>query len=589
MINVGIDFGTSTCCLSYVCDNEVKIIPNPITDYFTIPSLVSFSGDHCVFGSEVNHNEFPVISNIKRLIGHQGNESQLKSFFHLPLKDDDTITILYNDSEVPLNDVLSNMFRKLSYIITDYLQTDQWQCVVTVPAYFNEEQRNILWTAIRIADINCMKLLNEPSSACIGYLEGKTFSNLKVLVIDFGAGTLDLSVIDVENTGVEVLCEVCGIYGDNNLGGIDVTRILSEELNVSLTEAEELKKVNNYDTILEQHFGERVRECINRVLDVAKTTVDEIVFIGGSSKLPWLRRLVRHHLNKEPITSINNFEEKAVSMGAALHCDHVANHRSVVLIDRIPLSLGVNAMGLMNVIIPRNTTIPISKTKMYTTEEDEQASVQIDVYQGESKFLEHNTLIGSFTLDGIPKLAKGEPAIYVTIKVNVNGIVEVRAREKRGGNGQELHIKRDKMDESQILEMQNRVDREKEMKYHRLHTTLYKLYTLMERVNFQVFDNCVLDLEDEVRQKVFDELIEPVIHTVSLLKPYQEEYKLNLSKWNHILELDEESSSNVDIRFIIDKMDKWCKIILDQYAIYVIADQNNVKGFDKQEKGDDFD
>lgn len=587
MINVGIDFGTSTCCISYMSKNKVKIIPNPITGHFTIPSIVSIMDDQYMFGSEVEFTDVPIIRNIKRLIGHHGQELQLRRFFDLPLKQGKGITIIYGYKDISLEEVLSNMFRKLSYIISDYLKTDNWQCVITVPAYFNEEQRNSLWMAIRIANIKCLKLLNEPSSACIGYLEGKTFNDLKVLVIDFGAGTLDLSVIDVESTGGEVLCEVCGIYGDNNLGGIDITRVLSEELQINLMEAEELKKMNDYEEILERHFGDRVRECIDKVLEIAKTEVDEVVFIGGSSKLPWLRKLVRTHLNKEPIMSINNFEEKAVSMGAALHCDHVANHRNIILVDRIPLSLGVNAMGLMNVIIPSNTTIPISKTKMFTTEEDEQDVVQIDVYQGESKFLENNTLIGSFTLNGIPKLPKGEPVIYVTIKVNVNGIVEVRAKEKRGGNERELHIKRDNLDDNQILEMQNKVDRNKEMLYHKVHTALYKLFSLVERVNFQVFDNCVLDLEDEVRQKVFDELIEPVIHTVSLLQPYQNDFKLNLSRWNHIWELDEVVETT-DIRFIIDKMDKWSKVILDQYAIYVIADQNNVKGYAKQEKGEDL-
>jgi molecular chaperone DnaK len=497
------------------------------------------------------------------------------------------LRIHIGDKKVSLGDVLSGMLRKLSYIINDHLETTDWQCIITVPAYFNEEQRNILWTSIRLSNIRCIKLLNEPSSACIAYLQNKTYEAVKILVVDFGAGTLDLSVIDVEKNEGEVFCEVCATYGNNALGGIDITRVLSEELNVSLQEADDLKKINDYKITLDLHFGGAVRECIDKVLEIAKTSVDEVLLIGGSSKLPWLRGLVRGHLDIVPVRSLDNFEERAVSMGAALHCDHIANHRNIILVDRIPLSVGVNANDLMNVIIPRNTAIPTSKTKMYTTEDDNQTSVKIDVYQGESKFLDKNVLIGSFELNDIPELPKGVPVVYVTIKIDVNGIIEVKAREKRGDQQKELRIKRDAIDDETIKEMMSKVDREKEQLYHRVHTSVYKLYSLVEKVNFQVFENCVLDLEDEVRQKVFDDLIEPVIHTVSLLKPYEQEFHLNLRKWNHILELDEEVEK-VNVRTIVDRLDKWSKVILDKYSIYVIAEAESIHGYTKDEKGDDL-
>uniref|UniRef100_A0A6C0LYW4 Uncharacterized protein n=1 Tax=viral metagenome TaxID=1070528 RepID=A0A6C0LYW4_9ZZZZ len=589
-INVGIDFGTSTCCLSYVKEEGiVNIIPNNINNYFTIPSILTVYDNMLIAGSEaLFYDDTPKITNFKRLIGHRSIEPELQRFFKLPLLDHNhSLYIIVNGVNFSLEDILSTMIRKLSFIISEYLQTTDWQSVITVPAFFTEEQRKILWTSIQIVGIKCLKLLNEPSSACIAYLNNKIFDNLKVLVIDFGAGTLDLSIIDVEKTGIEVFCEVCGIYGDNNLGGIDITRIIGDHYKISFEEAEEMKIKGQYDfDILEKSFGNRIRECIDKVIEVSKTDIDEVILIGGSSKLEWLKKLVKNHLNIFPIVMINDFEEKAVSMGAALHCDHIANHRSIVLVDRLPLSIGVNALGLMNIVIPRNTTIPICKTKMYSTTDDNQEFVIIDVYQGESKFLENNTLIGSFTLDEIPLLQKGEPVIYVTIKVDVNGIITVHAREKRGNNEKALHIKRDNLDEDMIQVIKSKVNTELEMLYHKVHTVTYKLYTLMEKVNFQVFDNCVLDLDDTIKEKIFNELLEPVIHTVSLLKSHEKEYRLSLNKWNNILELDTEVKI-MDIRYIIDKMEKWIRIINNEYEIYIISDCT-LMGYKKEETGDEL-
>lgn len=588
-ISVGIDFGTSTCCISYVDgDGSVKIIPNNVNCSFTIPSLVAIREGCFIAGSEALGYENDVVANFKRLIGHRADEPDLYRFFRFPLcQKDAQLCVVKDGQEYLLEDIIVAMLKKLSFMVDDYFSHQDWQCVITVPAYFNEEQRKILWTAIRICGIRCIKLLNEPSSACLAYLKDKSFDNLKVLVFDFGAGTLDLSVIDVEKSGEEVLCEVCGVHGDNNLGGIDVTRVIGEHFGITYEHAEEAKKQEGirFNDVLEEHFGGRIRECIDKVLDVAKTGVDEVVLIGGSSKLPWIRQLIRHHINIEPVMSVNNFEEKAVSLGAALHCDHVTNHRSIVLVDRMPLSLGVDAMGLMSVIIPRNSVIPTSRTKMFTTEEEQQEVVTIDVYQGESKFLENNVLIGSFKLEGIPPMSKGEPVIYVTIKVDVNGIVEVNAREKRGNLVQQLKIRRHNIDEEMIKEMHQRVDREHEMLFHKLHTVTYKLYTLVEKVNYQVFDNCVLDLDDTIRERVFRELIQPVIETVSLLRPYEQKYKLNLGKWNAILELDDDVET-VDIRVVIDQMEKWIRVIERDYTIYLITD-TTLEGYVKEDTGCD--
>jgi molecular chaperone DnaK (HSP70) len=586
---VGIDFGTSTCCVSYTdLQGTVQVIKDDILGTFTIPSVVSTDG---LAGSEAQIYGKNLVSNFKRLIGKNADDPELKSVTNYGLINrDNSMYIVVGDTEVVLEEVLVRMLNKLCALVQQAVQGD-WKCVITVPAYFNEEQRNILWSAIKISGIPCIKLLNEPSSACIAYLEDKRYADsFNVMVFDFGAGTLDLSIIQVErNDNGEILCEVCGVYGDNTFGGIDVTNMVAKEYGISLEQAEEYKKTccdDEFNIKLEQHFGHRIRRCIDEVIAISKTSIDEVVLVGGSSKLKWIRQLFIDHLLVNPILKGNDFEEKAVSMGAALHCHHIARNNKIILLDRLALSLGVNAMNLFCVIIPRNTLIPGSRTRMFTTEEDNQTSVTVDVYQGESKFLENNVKIASFVLSDIPPARKGEPVIYVTIRVDVNGIIEVKAREKRGNKEHELTIKRDNLSEEVVQSIVSKVNKEKEFIYNKVHTVMYRLYMLVEKISFNVLDNCVLDYDDSTKQAVFDDLIIPVISVVSMLKHYQNEYQLPLSMWDKILDLEDEPPI-LELRQIIDRMERYIKLINDKHFMYLNT-TSMLDAYTKQDKGDEL-
>lgn len=581
---VGIDFGTSTCCISYVDEaGGVVVIKDELFDTFTIPSLVSLDG---LAGSEAKVYGRNVVSNFKRLIGKKANDPELSNVTkHQLIDKNGSMYIVVDGKEYILEEILMRMFNKLKLVIENHVRRE-WKCVVTIPAYFNEEQRSATWTAIKMSSIPCIKLLNEPSSACIAYLNDQDVDMFNVLVFDFGAGTLDLSVIQVENNEGEVICEVCGVYGDNTLGGIDITNAVAKEFSLSMEEAEEYKKHNDIGLIMERNFGERIRTCIDQAIEISKVKVDQVVLVGGSSKLPWIKNLIMDHLLINPIIKPDNFEEKAVSMGAALHCHHITHTNKIILLDRLPLSLGVNAMGLFSVIVPRNTLIPGSRTRMFTTEEDDQTSVTIDIYQGESKFLENNVKIGSFVLSGIPPCRKGEPVIYVTIKVDVNGIIDVKAREKRGNSENDLRIKRDNLSDELIESFIKNIDKEREFTYNKVHNVMYKLYMLTEKISFNVLDNCVLDYDDDFKQSTFDNLIAPIITTASLLKHYQQEYRLPLDMWNKILELDEEPEK-CELRKVIDAMEKWIKIINEKYIMYLNTPEL-LTGYTKGDKGDDI-
>ena len=308
-----------------------------------------------------------------------------------------------------------------------------------------------------MSSLPCTKLLNEPTSACIAYFDKyDDHNNKNILVFDFGAGTLDLSIVRMEDE----ICEVLGIFGNNNLGGLDINYALMQELNITFDQAEKQKKktIKKYNKIYNKHFKKDIINAIDQVIQISGgVEIDNVILVGGSSKLGWVQELIKNHLNKDVIDIKNSdydYKDIAVSLGAAIH-QNKNTDKSIILIDRLALSIGVKTVdNTFTPIIPRNSIIPISATKIFTSIDKQ---VVIDLYQGESSFIDDNIHIKSFELKNINS---DNPVIYITIKVNINGIVEVVAKERFNDTETKIEINnlKDIVSDKEIQNILNNID-----------------------------------------------------------------------------------------------------------------------------------
>ena len=530
MINVGIDLGTNNCCITYIdISGYPHIIKNKISNEFIIPSIVYINNNIKLVG-QIANNYDNKIYNFKRLIGHNINDNEIielqKQLTYKIEQIDDQIMVITDAGSISLIEIISTLLDWIKHMIEEEIK-EEWECIVTIPAYFNEIQRKLTLNAIHMSNLPCVKLINEPTSACMAYLfQNNLINNIvetidtTILVFDFGAGTLDLTILRLDKQE-ELICHVCGIYGDNNLGGIDITNVISKHLNINLTDAENIKLLlsnnnnthdlltyNDFVSLLNINFKDRIYNAIKEVLLCSKLdTVDEIIMVGGSSKLPWVKLVVNDYFEKTFLKtqnsdiSINNevfcFEDVAVSLGAALHGNFINTNKDIILVDRIPLSIGIDTLGIMTTIIPRNSIIPISITKQFTTEEDNQSSILIKILQGESRLSRENIEIGCYEMSNIKLCPKNVPVIYVTIKINSNAIVEVFSKERRGdafGHLQITNIK-DNLTNDQIVLMIEKAEktRSRDIAIQKLIESYHKLVNILQLLKFHMTLDSITD------------------------------------------------------------------------------------------------
>lgn len=492
---VGIDLGTTNSCVAVMEGGKPTVIANA-EGQRTTPSVVAYSKNKDKLVGQIAKrqavmNPENTFYSVKRFTGRKYDEvtTELTEVSYKVMRDGNGNVKLncpaLNKQFAP-EEISAEVLRKLVNDASKYLGEKVTQAVITIPAYFNDSQRQATKDAGRIAGLEVLRIINEPTAAALAYGLDKK-GNETILVFDLGGGTFDVSVLEVGD-GV---CEVKATSGDTHLGGDDfdkkIVDWLADEFKCNegidlrkdnqalqrLTEAAEKAKIELSNTTqtninlpfitasqdgpkhldltlarakFESMCGDLLDRCripVEQALKDAKFTnsdIDEVVLVGGSTRIPAVQNLVRRMTNQEPCQEVN--PDEVVAVGAAIQAGVlVGDVKDLILLDVTPLSLGVETLGgVMTKLVPRNTTIPVQKSEIFSTAMDGQTNVEIVVLQGEREMAKDNKSLGTFRLDGIPSAPRGIPQIEVTFDIDANGMLAVSAKDKASGKQQSITI-----------------------------------------------------------------------------------------------------------------------------------------------------
>lgn len=499
---IGIDLGTTNSCVAVMEGDKVKIIENA-EGTRTTPSIVAYKDDETLVGQSAKRQAVTNPNNtlfaIKRLIGRRFEDKVVqKDIGMVPYKivkaDNGDAWVEINGKKLAPPQVSAEILKKMKKTAEDYLGESVTEAVVTVPAYFNDSQRQATKDAGKIAGLDVKRIINEPTAAALAYGMDKKQGDSTVAVYDLGGGTFDVSIIEIADVDGEQQFEVLATNGDTFLGGEDFDSALidylvdefkkDQDVNLKgdslamqrLKEAAEKAKIElssaqstevNLPYITADSSGPKhlvvtisrskleslTEELVQRTMGPCKialedaglkiSDVDDVILVGGQTRMPLVQQKVQEFFGQEPRKDVN--PDEAVAAGAAIQGAVLSGDKTdVLLLDVTPLTLGIETMGgVMTPIIEKNTMIPTKKSQVFSTAEDNQPAVTIQVYQGERKIANQNKLLGRFDLTDIPPAPRGLPQIEVTFDINADGIMNISAKDKGTGKAQSIQIKAD--------------------------------------------------------------------------------------------------------------------------------------------------